>query len=88
MNTKLGLFVVAFLLVSSGMTSAWADTSCVVSDSTGTPLNVRSRPNGPILGGLHNGTRVSMSDMVTVNGRQWAKVRPMQLVLHDTPLCS
>jgi hypothetical protein len=51
MNTKLGLFVVAFLVVSSGMTSAWADTSCVVSDPTGTRLNVRSPRNGPILGG-------------------------------------
>jgi len=43
--------VCAFLVVSSGMTRAWADTSCVVSDPTGAPLNVRSPPNGPILGG-------------------------------------
>ena len=31
---------------------------CIVSDPTGTPLNVRATPNGRIIGSLSNGTRV------------------------------
>ena len=45
---------------------------CVVSDPTGTPLNVRSRPNGPILGSLYNDTEVFISDMTVAGGRKWA----------------
>jgi hypothetical protein len=45
----------------------WTDADCVVGDPTGTPLNVRSRPNGPILGALHNDTPVLV---LATNGRQ------------------
>jgi hypothetical protein len=34
--------------------------SCVVDDPTGTPLNVRTSPNGPIVGALHNGASVGV----------------------------
>jgi uncharacterized protein YgiM (DUF1202 family) len=44
--------------------------NCSAADPTGTPLNVRSAPNGSILGSLYNGTRVTV---VTVRG-DWARV--------------
>jgi uncharacterized protein YraI len=44
--------------------------NCAAADPTGTRLNVRSTPNGPILGALYNGTRVIV---VTVRG-DWARV--------------
>jgi hypothetical protein len=58
-------------------TGAWAQ-NCVVADPTGTPLNVRARPNGAIVGALHNGTLVRILDMaVDGGGRPWAYVIPL-----------
>jgi Bacterial SH3 domain len=48
--------------------------SCVVADPTGTPLNVRNRPDGPILGALSNNSEVFITEMTEVGGRKWAKV--------------
>ena len=39
---------------------ALAAGECLVDDPTGTPLNVRSAPNGPILTTLPNGARVEL----------------------------
>jgi uncharacterized protein YraI len=44
--------------------------NCSAADPTGTPLNVRSSPNGSILGALFNGRRVTV---VAVRG-DWARV--------------
>ena len=72
--------------------SATGRRPCVVSDPTGTPLNVRSRPNGPILGALLNDTEVFISDMTVAGGRKWAKVVPVGegksgWVFHDFLSC-
>ena len=55
---------------------ATAQAQCKVNDPTGgTPLNVRSRPNGPILGALSNGTPVLASALVVdIRERNWAKI--------------
>ena len=45
--------IVCFALMLSPA-PAWAQ-ECVVNDPTGTPLNVRTRPNGAIVGALYNG---------------------------------
>jgi len=59
-------------------TTARAQVECSVADPTGTPLNVRSRPNGPILGALHNGTPVFLSDLaLDTHAQRWAKVVPL-----------
>jgi hypothetical protein len=50
--------------------------TCFVADPTGTPLNVRSRPNGNILGALHNDTPVILTELTAANGRIWVKVVP------------
>ena len=57
-------------------TGAFAQT-CVVSDPTGTPLNVRARPNGSILGALHNGAHVQVLQISYVGGRPWAYIAPL-----------
>jgi hypothetical protein len=48
---------------------------CTVADPTGTPLNVRSQPNGTILGALHNGAQVIIDD---VNDWKWVKIIPVK----------
>ena len=51
---------------------------CTVDDPTGTPLNVRASPNGPILGALNNGTSVEVRDVtVDRSGRRWAYILPL-----------
>jgi hypothetical protein len=55
---------------------AAARTVCAVVDPTGTPLNVRSSPNGGILGALHNDTLVIIKDIVMFGGQKWALVLP------------
>jgi hypothetical protein len=57
---------------------ASAQIECTVSDPTGTPLNVRSRPNGPKIGALHNQAHVLVFDLVVdIRSRRWAKIVPM-----------
>jgi len=59
-------------------TGAWAQY-CTVTDPTGTPLNVRTSPNGPILGALHNGATVQiLQTTVDASGRPWAFVAPQE----------
>lgn len=59
--------------------SAVAETNCIVGDPTGTPLNVRASPNGPIRGALNNMTTVRLLDSVTDDrGRRWALVEPLE----------
>lgn len=65
------------LCVAAMATAASAQT-CVVNDPSGTPLNVRARPYGAILGALHNGAPVEILDVTwDGRGRQWAYVAPL-----------
>jgi hypothetical protein len=45
-----------------------ADLVCTVADPTGTPLNVRTSPNGPVVNRFRNGTSVIIHD----RQGQWA----------------
>ena len=57
---------------------AFAQAVCVVADPTGTPLNVRTAPNGSIVGALYNGTRVSLLNIVADrSGQTWALIAPL-----------
>jgi hypothetical protein len=48
---------------------------CEVADPTGTPLNVRAKPNGRIVGKLRNGSIVWQDDFLYDSmGREWLKV--------------
>jgi len=50
---------------------------CTVEDPTGTPLNVRNRPNGALVGALHNDAEVLAVQNAIVNGKVWSKVIPL-----------
>jgi uncharacterized protein YraI len=67
------LILATLLIVSAGV--AHADT-CVVSDPTGTPLNVRDQPSvsAPILGALNNGVVVSTG----ATQGDWVRVVPQE----------
>src|SRR5262245_65909537 len=52
----------AFALAGSAHAHVSKVNTCVVADPTGTPLNVRNRPNVTILGALHNDTTVIILD--------------------------
>ena len=49
---------------------------CIVADPSGTPLNVRAQPYGPILGALHNGTPVFPVASTIARGEEWTRIVP------------
>ncbi|MBA2400338.1 MAG: SH3 domain-containing protein [Bradyrhizobium sp.] len=66
--------------------------TCVVADPTGTPLNIRTSPNGKIVGKVANGERIRISDQTTENGKEWAYIsnaasRPMGWVFRKFLAC-
>lgn len=65
---------VALAAVLTGYPAAALAAGCVVADPTGTPLNVRSAPQGPVLSTLRNGTAVVVVDERVLGGKRWAKV--------------
>jgi hypothetical protein len=73
-----GSLVLATLSSPAAAAWVWVPTkaNCVVADPTGTPLNVRSTPNGTILGALHNDTRVIVAETAMAGGQKWARVVP------------
>ncbi|GJE59187.1 hypothetical protein MPOCJGCO_1275 [Methylobacterium trifolii] len=46
-----------------------------MADPGRTPLNLRAAPRGAVVGTLPNGTRVTVVDDATVEGRGWSRVR-------------
>jgi hypothetical protein len=78
-NTKVLALFGAAVLVATSSELAPAQTSCTVSNPAGTPLSVRSRPNGPIVGALHKGATVFVSTLTAdASGRRWANIVPLQ----------
>ena len=54
---------------------ALAEDKCIVTDPSGTPLNVRSAPGGKILTTLSNGITVVIGDtQKDATGREWAQI--------------
>ena len=52
---------------------------CTVADPTGSPLNVRDRANGEIIGTLENGTIVALGATDGSEGEEWTKIiSPME----------
>jgi hypothetical protein len=53
----------------------YGSARCVVTDPTGTPLNIRATPNGRIIGSLYNGTYVRLVNIsYDSRGRSWGYV--------------
>jgi hypothetical protein len=47
---------------------------CTVADPTGTPLNIRLSPNGPVVGTAKNGTELMFVEHREADGKLWALV--------------
>jgi len=67
---------------------------CIVADPSPTPLNVRTAPNGRIVGALDNGERVYVIDRAFDGGdREWVYVgladtrAPLGWVYRDYIVC-
>jgi hypothetical protein len=69
--------IVAMLFAVACATPALAQQRCMVTDPTGTPLNIRAEPNGPIIGALHNGVNVRQLQTETDSrGNSWSLIEP------------
>jgi hypothetical protein len=70
------VLLVAALVSSMGIcTEAGAQSRCRVMDPTGTALNVRTEPNGPIASTLSNGVLVTIISQTTdAHGKAWSFV--------------
>lgn len=67
--------ILAASLVALTATGAFAQSRCKVMDPTGTPLNIRTAPNGEIIGKAANGALVTIIDRATDGrGRGWVYV--------------
>lgn len=65
---------IAVTAVLTGASTAAVAAGCLVVDPTGTPLNVRSAPQGPVLSTLRNGAAVTVVEERVSGGKRWAKV--------------
>jgi len=97
---KKAIYILTILIVIAAFTITNATAQyvqhCVVSDPTGSPLNIRSTPNGgKIVGKLKNGARVAF-DTESGDGqdRSWALVwldkknaKPLGWVLREYLEC-
>ncbi|WP_176946155.1 SH3 domain-containing protein [Bradyrhizobium sp. Rc2d] len=67
--------------------------TCVITDPTGTPLNVRTAPYGRVLGAIANGKRITIVDRTKDNrGRNWVYIadqnkKPLGWVFRDYVDC-
>jgi hypothetical protein len=70
--------LIAVSALLGAVTAAGAqDRRCRVMDPTGTPLNIRATPGGPVVGSLPNGMLVNRAETIRdERGRAW-------VFLHD-----
>lgn len=72
---RIGL--VALLLATASAGPVLSQSRCAVTDPTGTPLNIRERPNGGIVGRVGNGAIVRVVQRgYDERGRAWVLIRP------------
>ncbi|MFZ1101690.1 MAG: peptide-binding protein [Hyphomicrobiaceae bacterium] len=59
----------------AGPAAAQYGSRCIVSDPTGTPLNIRARRQGRIIGSIRNGTYVRLVNIAyDALGRPWGYI--------------
>ena len=74
-RAKASLFATLVIAFSSLIVTSCAQSPCVVTDPTGTPLNVRTAPQGQIIGTVKNGVLVGVLDRsVDRNRKQWVYI--------------
>jgi uncharacterized protein YraI len=70
---KIALLIAGALICASASTAS--ARQCMVSDPTGTPLNMRATPNGERVGVIRNGSFVTLIRQERDSrGRIWAEV--------------
>jgi ribosomal protein S28E/S33 len=75
MRDLVPIVTAAAVLGLASTSGALAQERCRVTDPTGTPLNVRSAPNGLVTGQLRNGQIVRLAETARdERGRAWAFV--------------
>jgi hypothetical protein len=57
-----------------GLSEVSAQDRCRVQDPTGTPLNLRTTPNGRIITTLSNGTLATILDRANLRGKTWVYI--------------
>jgi hypothetical protein len=70
------LLLTAAALIALLVPAYAGDGPCIAADPTGTPLNVRSSPNGRIIGALHNDEQVVIVGNAQANGKKVAPCHP------------
>ena len=86
------LLVAASVLGLVGFSGA-ADAKCMVTDPTGTPLNIRSTPQGAVVGTIDNGAVVEILERQTdAKGKPWVYIatrggRPIGWVFREFVSC-
>jgi hypothetical protein len=64
----------AVLALSGVVLACGGAPICTVADPTGTPLNIRLSPNGPIVGSAVNGSQLVFLEHQEFDGQTWALV--------------
>lgn len=93
MCKRLNIVVLVTALLACG-SSGWAQNRCRVLDPTGTPLNVRTAPNGVTIGTIANGVLVTVIDRTfDAAGKPWVYVagfdngRPIGWIFREFIAC-
>jgi Bacterial SH3 domain len=61
--------------VAASLRPEHATTNCVIADPTSTPLNLRTSPNGKVIGTVPNGDRAKVLDQATDrSGEKWVYI--------------
>ena len=71
---RLALFAAILAITANQALACDGNPICTVVDPTGTPLNVRTGPNGKILSTLKKGSKVEFIEHQEKNGKKWALV--------------
>ena len=71
-------FPLALLATASVALACGGAPICTVADPTGTPLNIRLSPNGPVVSAARNGTELVFVEHREVDGKLWALVERFQ----------
>jgi len=66
--------VVALLATAGSALACGGAPICTVADPTGTPLNIRLSPNGPVVGTAKSGAELMFVEHREVDGQLWALV--------------
>ena len=76
-KTALAVVLAAASIAGASAVSAQNLERCRVVDPTGTPLNLRAGPNGPVIGTVANGRLVRyLRDQDDARGRTWVQIAP------------